>query len=142
MSDLIKIFPGLAYSYFKVTSPEEPRYNCIAFAAGDDKEWWWPDIYSYWPPNVPREETIGSFIEAFTTLGYTSCQDGNYENGFIKIAIFVDDNGVPTHAALQLSKGNWISKCGELEDIEHDLNALCGPSLAYGTVEHYMKKPA
>ncbi|MGD0970493.1 MAG: hypothetical protein ABSA04_03680 [Desulfobaccales bacterium] len=142
MSDLIKIFPGLSHSHLKVTSPEEPRYNCIAFAAEDDQEWWWPDIDSYWPPNVPREETISSFIAAFVTLGYTTCQDENYEDGFIKIAIFVDDNGVPTHAALQLANCKWTSKCGELEDIEHDLNALCGPNPAYGKIARYMKKPA
>ena len=141
MSDLIKIFPGLSHSYLKVTSPEEPRYNCIAFAAGDDQEWWWPDMDSYWPQNVPRHETLTTFIAAFETIGYIQCLDGVYEQGFTKIAIYVDDTGMPTHAARQLSDSTWTSKCGELEDIEHDLYGLCGQQ-GYGNISCYMKKPS
>lgn len=142
MSNLIKIFPGLAQNYCEISSPEESHYNCIAWAAGDDQNWWWPDPYGqyYWPAGVPRYESISAFIEAFKTLGYVECQDGIYEEVYTKIAIFVDDNDKPTHAARQLINGNWTSKCGELEDIEHDLNALCGR--CYGKVVLYMKKPA
>jgi len=37
-----------------------------------------------------------------------------------KVAIFADAQGAPTHAARQLESGAWTSKCGTLEDIEHN----------------------
>ena len=138
MDNLIRIFPGLSNSYSKITSPETSDYNCIAWAAGDNQEWWWPDTDSYWPPNVPRKESLSAFIAAFETMGYDTCQDGDFQHGFTKIAIFVDHNRIPTHAARQSPDGFWTSKCGELEDLDHELNALCGQ--AYGRVVHYMKK--
>ena len=36
-------FPRLRGAPYQVTSPEDDRYNCIAWAAGDPKHWWWPD---------------------------------------------------------------------------------------------------
>lgn len=134
------IFARLSHSLYEITSDEDSNYNCIAWAAGDDQEWWWPDVDSYWPPGIPRQETIDGFVMAFETLGYTLCQDGIYQEGFIKIAIFADEDGIPTHAARQLPNGIWTSKCGELEDIDHDLNALGGPEPAYGNIVRFMKK--
>jgi hypothetical protein len=63
------------------------------------------------------------------------------EAGFIKIAHFVDARMIPTHVARLLPIGIWTSKCGDLEDIEHDLSDVCGPPLNYGDVACYMKKP-
>lgn len=139
MKKLQQYFPGLLY---KITSPETNRYNCIAWAAGEYQQWWEPDIYNiyYWPPSAPRIMTLDAYIKAFESVGYKLCQDGNYQHGFIKIAIFVDNNHIPTHAARQLPNGKWTSKCGTLEDIEHDLTGLCGQW--YGNVCCYMKKPA
>lgn len=143
MTELTDYFPGLRNSPFEITSNKSRKYNCIAWAAGDDKHVWWPDRFftGYWPPNAPRNETIDAFINAFQTLGYSICQDGDYEPNFIKIAIFVDSSGSPTHAARQEPNGMWTSKCGSLEDIQHDLYALCGQDPAYGSVACYMKKP-
>jgi hypothetical protein len=140
--NLKSIFARLSYSQYKITSDEDPDYNCIAWAAGDDEGWWWPDRDAYWPPGIPREDNIDTFIAAFQTLGYVLCRDGIYQEGFIKIAIFADADSIPTHAARQLSNGIWTSKCGELEDIEHDLNALGGPDPSYGNIVSFMKKPA
>ncbi len=139
--NLNSIFARLSYSYYKITSEEDSDYNCIAWAAGDNQEWWWPDDDSFWPLGVPRQETIDAFIAAFETLGYVLCQDGNYQQGFAKIAIFADEGGFPTHAARQLPNGIWTSKCGELEDLDHELNALSGPDPAYGCIVRFMKKP-
>jgi hypothetical protein len=88
---------------------------------------------------VPRDETLQSFVLAFNTLGYTSCDDGKLEHGFEKVAIYADDAGTPTHMARQLLSGIWISKCGGLEDIEHEtLDALEGP--IYGTAVQFLKR--
>jgi hypothetical protein len=68
-------FPNLHVNNHKVTSPQTPEYNCIAWAAGDDERWWWPGPHPhvYWPPGFPRIETIDNFIAAFATLRYEIC---------------------------------------------------------------------
>lgn len=105
------------------------RYNCIAYAAGDTNEWWWPELEkfkAYWPPHLPREprdqETLENFIQAFEWKGYKrGCKNGKFKKGIEKVAIFVNPSTrVPTHAARQLESGVWTSKCGMLEDIQHE----------------------
>jgi hypothetical protein len=139
MVGLEVLFPRLHNSSYQITSPPTETYNCIAWAAGDDNRWWWPDQAKlrYWPTGVPRLETIAVFLQAYATLGYIPCQDGTFEMGFEKIALYADDDG-PQHAARQLSNGRWTSKLGELEDIEHDLYAL--EDSDYGTVVAFMKR--
>lgn len=134
------VFPELSEVRYSVTSPKTKEYNCIAWAAGDDEVWWWPDLQntSYWPPQVQRSETRDSFIKAYGTLGYFVCDNDAYEDGFEKIAIY-EKNGKPEHAARQLEPGTWTSKLGELEDIEHhSLEGLCGD--VYGQVAIIMKR--
>ena len=115
------LFPELKGTAFEVTSPTLQDYNCIAWAAGDDSRWWWPDPSGqcYWPEGVPRNITVTAFIEAFQGLGYEICSDSGLEQGVEKVAIFAYADGEPTHAARQLSDGTWTSKLGTLEDIRH-----------------------
>jgi hypothetical protein len=136
------LFPNLIPGEYTYTSPPTIDYNCIAWAAGDTEAWWWPDpFYQYfWPAGIPREETINAFIRAFESLGYLHCEDGNHENGFEKIAIYAKPDGRPTHAARQIAEQMWTSKIGKLEDIEHRINSLSGPT--YGTPVVFMKRPA
>lgn len=145
MNVLLTVFPGLRNSNFNINdikSQKDNKYNCIAFAAGDTNNLWWPAGRGYWPHGVSRTVTLDAFTAAFETLGYTVCENELYEEEFVKIAIFVKEDGLPTHAALQSANGRWTSKCGKYKDIEHDLNALCGPHPAYGKIARYMKKPA
>ncbi len=137
------VFPGLCGTAFRVTSPQADKYNCIAWAASDTTRWWWPDPpgqpeSSYWPPNVPRVETMQAFRELFAALGYSVCDYEHLEDGFEKIALFAL-NGVPKHAARQLPSGGWTSKLGPMEDIEHQLHDLTG--MVYGAVAVVMKRP-
>jgi hypothetical protein len=141
--EIIDLFPHLTEGSFSITGPRDVRYNCIAWAADDDGTWWWPDNFSlgYWPSDVPREETLDSFIRLFESSGYSPCNSSSLEDGFEKIALFVDLQGKPTHAAKQLSGGKWTSKLGQLEDIEHDtLEGLSGSR--YGSVSFIMKRPS
>jgi hypothetical protein len=136
-------FPGLDEQNHEVTSPSTNEYNCIAWAAGDQEAWWWPDNsvvgYSYWPPNVPRTETVLAFLLAYSTLGYARCEDGSLEQGFEKIALYVGSDDIPTHAARQLPDGRWTSKLGGFEDISHtNLECLHGES--YGRISVYLKR--
>lgn len=127
-------FPLLNATNSRPTSDEDEGYNCIAWAAGDHGRWWWPDVQeqSYWPPAVPRTETVEAFTMAFALLGYSERTDASVEPGKKKIAIFVSTQGLPTHAARQLPNGWWTSKLGRKIDIEHELSALEGPK--YGRV--------
>lgn len=126
---------------FTITSPATAEYNCIAWAAEDTSACWWPDpsyIY-FWPPNLPREETVETFMRAYETLGYIYCDSADYEDGFEKIAIFIHSDGKPKHAAKQLTSGSWTSKLGQAEDIEHALDGVAGS--IYGRVAAIMKRP-
>lgn len=133
------LFPQLLISGYDITSPSTREYNCIAWAAGNDEAWWWPDPDGYWPAGIPKDEDLATFIRAYETLGYVVCKNAGYEDGFEKIAIYVDSDGTPTHAARQLGNGRWTSKLGKLEDIEHGtLEGLHGQT--YGTVAVFMKR--
>lgn len=120
------------------------RYNCIAWAADNDTRWWWPDAANigYWPPSVPRVETIDAFIQAYATEGYVPCADGSVEAAMEKVAIFgvmIGGDIYPTHAARQLPDGKWTSKLGGLEDVTHDsLNAISGGR--YGAAVCYIAR--
>lgn len=139
--DLESVFPQLSRSAYSITSPPTPEYNCIAWAAGDTERWWWPvaGSYAYWPSNVPVQETLDAFIQTFVTLGFMPCDDSQTEQGYEKVALYVDLNGKPTHAARQLPQGRWTSKLGQGQDIEHDLDGLTGS--VYGSVAQILKRP-
>ena len=132
-------FPCMTETNYHVTSPEDVQYNCIAWAAGENDVWWWPDrmFIGYWPDQAPRRETAEAFIQAFSTKGYFPCNDGNLEAGFAKIALYAL-NEIPTHAARQLPDGNWTSKLGKIQDVSHTIDALDGPK--YGSVVLFLKK--
>lgn len=141
-SHLERWFPNLRTSRYQVTSVATPDYNCIAWADNDDQNWWWPPggfVGEYWPSAAPGDRVLESFIAAFILQGYETCVGDELEASFEKVALYVDLDGLPTHAARQLGSGTWTSKLGEAEDIEHDtLAALEG--MHYGTVAQIMRR--
>ncbi len=140
--ELPTLFPGLGTTPFRVTSPADGGYNCIAWAGNDAGSVWWPAGEGpgiFWPPEAPREETLDAFVAAFAMLGYVPGANDSLEAAVEKIAVFINAAQVPTHAARQLPSGRWTSKLGKLEDIEHDLRALEGD--IYGTVAVVLKRP-
>ena len=139
---IISAFPRLKRIAFALTSPVDPQYNCIAWAAGETERVWWPapPPFAFWPPGVPLKEELQAFVSAFATLGYSPCADGSLEDEYEKVAIFVDKNGKPTHAARQLFTGTWTSKLGKGgEDISHSVYGL--EAGFYGDVAQYMRRP-
>ena len=60
------------------------------------------------------------------------------------MAIFVDSNGLPTHAAKQdfCNKGLWKSKLGEYKDIGHTIKGISGSfnQYSYGNVAIILKR--
>jgi hypothetical protein len=140
MNPLEIAFPGLAGTNYRVTSPADDGYNCIAWSATETDRWWWPDPLGagYWPEGVVRAETQEAFVAAYATIGFVSAVDDSLQPGVEKIAVYAK-GGRPTHAARQLPSGRWTSKLGRAEDIEHDLPALAGD--VYGAVAFILQRP-
>ena len=123
---------------FCVTSERTAAYNCIAWAAGREDDWWWPHGRGYWPLEKRGTEDVPAFEDAFRTLGYEPCTNGDLEQDVEKVAIYVKDNKV-THMARQVADGWWISKLGRAEDIKHESTSeLEGKE--YGNVVRYMSR--
>jgi hypothetical protein len=138
MDELETSFPGLRDSKYVVTSPEDVRYNCIAWAVRDTQRWWWPDEDSFWPERVAREESIAAFLAAFKESGFLPCEDSRLEEDCEKLAIYTALDDVPTYVARQLPSGHWTSKLGQLHDIQHRLEDLVGA--LYGQCQHFLKR--
>jgi len=126
-------FPGLVGSGYQVTSPFDPSYNCIAWAAGDNSKWWEPDPMEtcYWPDAAPRDYRLPSYRAVFASLGFTVTENDEFSEHEDRVALFAKGD-TPTHAARQLSAQSWTSKLGKNVDISHPLESLCGD--LYGDV--------
>jgi len=133
------LFPNLAADGCEVTSPASLDYNCIAWAAGENHRWWWPDEDAYWPEGVPlRSETVEAFVQAFAAIGYQPCDRATSIPGTEKVALYARGGRV-THAARQLANGKWSSKLGADVDLEHALDGLEGAQ--YGKVVQVLARP-
>ncbi len=123
-AELEQCFPKLQTSNYKVTSPEDPRYNCVAFGVGCTTLFFqfypYPSKMHYWPPQISRDDTVESWEEVFKLHGYILCDTGDLEPEFEKIAIYAKVDGEPSHVARQLGSGWWQSKLGFGQDIEHE----------------------
>lgn len=138
---LEQVWPGLTRVAYSVSSPADRSYNCVAWAAGDVKRWWWPDPLevAFWPEPLPRAQTLDAFARAFALFGYVVSETPAYEIGFEKIAVFASNDGTPKHVARQLSNGKWTSKLGRSVDIEHEtLDGLQGQT--YGDPVLFLKR--
>ena len=126
-------FPGIDY---KITSEQDNTYNCIAWAAGYNDDWWSHLEDYFWIGE--RDAGIQSLVAVFVALGYTVCDSDAPEVGYEKVALYAK-NGNWEHAAWQLESGSWTSKLGVDEDIEHAApNDLCGD--LYGEVHCIMRR--
>lgn len=133
------VFPNLSPSAYRIASPPTVTYNCLAWAAGVNDEWWDPAAGYSWPADLPRDVTVATLVQVYERHGFVVCDDAGLEPGFEKIAIYgtVDEW---EHAARQLPNGKWTSKMGPDEDIEHDsLDDLAGG--VFGSVVRFLKRP-
>lgn len=138
------VFPDLFASGYCKTS-EEDLYNCIAWAAGPEHidECWNPFCIGqgyYWPDDLERNSELATFVKLYERHGgYIVCDSEQFEPGFEKIALYVDDQKEVTHAARQLEDGTWTSKLGDWEDINHStLAGLSGK--IYGKPAKFLKR--
>ena len=138
MTWLNVLFPSLRNEGFTVVDPPSDRYNCIAYAAGDTSQWWDHTPRRYWPSYATRSERIESLQELFVGLGFRQCDDGSFEPGYQKVALY-EDGGEYQHAAIQMRNGAWRSKMGPGPVIEHPSpeSLSDGP---YGNPTVYMRR--
>ena len=136
---LIGAFPNLASEGFEIVDEPSPRYNCIAYAAGDTSRWWWPDRINYWPPWATLTTEMESLQEVFAGKGYEQCEDSATETGYQKVALY-EAHSKMQHAAVQMPDGRWRSKMGQGPLIEHRTpEALSGG--IYGEPTVFMRRP-
>jgi hypothetical protein len=132
------LFPRLVEAGFRRISSEDAKYNCVAWAAGRNDEWWDVEPGYRWPENVPRDSRLDSLIKLYEALGFVRGATKDLEQGVEKVAIYGDEY-FWTHAARQLPDGKWTSKIGSMEDIEHEtLDGLCGGE--YGKVMEILRR--
>jgi hypothetical protein len=143
LKDVEDDFPNLQAGTWRQSSERDDKYNCIAFAVHDTRQFWDPDYIGvkgyYWPPGIARNFKRNTLIRLFELHGYKVCANSDLEPDFEKIAIYSDPTGEGTHAARQKASGVWTSKLGYGVDIEH--NTLEGlHSDIYGEASIYMRR--
>lgn len=134
-SIVIAQFPLLASDpKFKITSPQDNNYNCLAWAYQMYKDrWMWPPIEEdgtpipvidgdpWWPENVGVGLNIKFLVQAFQQKGFCLCSKWEHEEGYVKVALYYNpQNEHMTHAARESRVNNcWMSKLGRNHDIHH-----------------------
>ena len=137
------IFADLAATGYSPKSEKSGTYNCIAYAAGYETRKWagYRETGYYWPDGAKEGHTLDALISAFEELKYAICDNDVLEAEYEKVALYVDQDGLWTHAAKQCEDGRWTSKLGNWEDIIHRTpQAVAGPEPAYGRVACFMKR--
>ena len=138
--DLEDVFPNMGTEGYSITSPEDPNYNCIGWALGDNEQWWWPveNISgTYWPEGIPYQETVSVVAQIFLLRGY---EEVALEDPSAEVVIYAHADGVPTHVARKNSAGVWASKLGLSEDIEHATTRALEGALYGQVVSAFVRK--
>lgn len=74
--------------------------------------------------------------------GYAQCNDASFEDGVTKVAMYLDEDGLPTHFARQVEAiegDKWTSKLGDAIDIVHD-DLACIVCKDIGKPTYYYRK--
>jgi hypothetical protein len=137
-ADYESTWPSLPNSKHSITSEKCTTYNCVAWAVGCNT--YQVDLTKYNDNGIPIEVLdMYAYIEHFEGFGFTATDNVFLEEGVEKIALYFDNDLWFTHVCRQLSTGEWASKLGDLEDIEHShINALMGSY--YGNEIFYMSR--
>ena len=132
-------FPYLTRDNYLITSPATVEYNCVAWSIGDDSRWWEPGMYWPFEAETPLDHGLRALERLFSKEGYHPCDTHQNVLGFEKVALY--SAGIFfTHVARQLPNGNWTSKLGKGEDIQHEKPADLAGGI-YGEVSVVLKRP-
>lgn len=144
-------FPALKHdNFYRTTSNQTDRYNCIAWAMRLTDRWvqpsrgaaiWWPRFHKV----ANFDTSTDGLIRAFNYLGFVKCTDHKKEFFYDKVALYFESrSGEWTHAARVLSEKEYHSKAGRGWDFHHDSlgNRLYNVdvNLSYGEVYQIMKR--
>ena len=137
-----KWWPRLKKNKFHFTSEQTPYYNCFSWAMKVTNIWM--DMYYFSNKfNIKYSEldhSANGYAEILKKyFNYEICPDGSFEKNMEKVVLYENKYGEWTHIARQLDNGNWTSKLGKLEDIEH-YNINCLSDGDYGNPVIYMRK--
>ena len=114
---------------------------------GRIEHWQPPDIIDgvnrtptfVWPPGVPDDWSVHSYVSAAETQGFQVTPDPAWEEGFETIMLyFSEGNNEFRHVARLKSPGVWESKLGSASDFEHPIDGL--DCMDYGRGRIYMKR--
>jgi hypothetical protein len=112
LDDLYAQLPSLFESEHNVTSEPDDEYNCVAWVSKELQTWYEPGFT--WPVPEPEDERdLCCYVALFESWGFEPCDDADYEQGFLKIALY-QDQGIFQHVSMQLRDGTWSSKAGVL----------------------------
>jgi hypothetical protein len=143
-TELEALIPGAKGKYLRTSDPSI-NYNCLAWAVGADWAYFDPEQFCigyFWPEGVEREWSIPAIRKVLSYFGFKEESDNHdLEEGYIKVAVYVDEDEMPQHFARQLANGKWTSKCGDQIDIEHD-TLECLECEDYGKARIYLKRKA
>ena len=138
---ILSAFPSLHHDInWKINSPEDGSYNCLAYAAVITDKFFWPGNrpeYT-WHKDVPMDTQLPTLILFYEKHEFIECENFDFENGYQKIALYIKDDEI-THAARQLSTGLWCSKLGPSHDIIHS-NPYTVEGNQYGRAVSAMKR--
>ncbi|MES2649609.1 MAG: hypothetical protein V4717_22210 [Bacteroidota bacterium] len=133
-------WPNLNSSNHELTSPPTSTYNCVAWANGMDHIVVDLSLDEDGEPLIYPDLSCWLYIEYYQKAGFELCDSHIYEQGYEKIALYENSQQTFEHVALQRNEGVWLSKVGELEDIQHTtLEALQCVSY-YGLPKWFMKR--
>lgn len=137
--DVERILPTLKGRDLSL-SPEDFNVNCLAFAVGDNTQWWEPPSGhgTYWPQGFREDLSVQTVEEILKLHGFTVESDRAETPDTDAIAIY-GERGEWTHFA-KFANGKWSSKLGELDDVEDImLDDLEVPD--YGKCLKILKRP-
>ena len=132
-----KLFP-LLLDYELIPNSESMEYNCISYTLNITNNISWPyDDNNYWP--VKRELNKDSFDSFYEYHGFEKIDflDFSYDPKYTKVSLYCNE-GIPTHASLQVNDVYWESKIGQLGIIRHDLFEI--ENETYGKVTQIYRK--
>ena len=141
-TELETCIPNVAGKYRRTSEPTI-NYNCLAWAVGAQWAWFDPEkgcVGHFWPEGIEREWSITAIRKLLSHFGFKEESDNQvWEDGYLKLAVYLDKNDFPAHFARQLENGKWTSKCGDLIDIEHD-DLECLECEEYGSARLFFKR--
>lgn len=135
------LFPKLRGTQWSIISRRNKRYNCFAWAAGENDRKWDFGKKDYWPKGVKKGYGIAYLVAAYVAEGFSVCPKAEcaaYDPSCETIVLYeLHTNG--SHAARLLPNGAWTSKIGALEDIQHEAPEHLSGTV-YGDPLVYMKR--